>query len=303
MNLGFSRADKRATTITANRQPASAKIYSGLTAGERKAVVQTTAKSLLFSSLYWIYERRLLHQIQQAAMPGHVAIILDGNRRHARQRRLDDLREIYRCGAEKLDDVLDWCTELGIPALTLWVFSTENLKRSPVEISGILAAIEAKIASLALDPLVHQRRIRVRAIGRLDILPESVAAAIRAAEIATAKYSSMTLTVAAAYGGREEIVDAVRTLLKAHGQQSVSSPEVMESITPEAIARHLYAADLPDPDLIIRTSGEVRMSGFLLWQSVHSEFYFTDALWPSFRKIDFLRAIRAYQARIRRFGR
>src|SRR5262245_54789876 len=179
----------------------------------------------------------------------------------------------------------------------------QRLKRSQAEVSGILSAIEAKVAALAHDPFVQQRRIRIRAIGRLDILPESVVAAIRTAEAATTQNNSMALTVAVAYGGREEITDAVRALLKTEAQRGAALPEAIERITPEAIARHLYAADLPDPDLIIRTSGEIRLSGFLLWQSVHSEFYFTDVLWPAFRKVDFLRAIRAYQARNRRFGR
>jgi short-chain Z-isoprenyl diphosphate synthase len=183
------------------------------------------------------------------------------------------------------------------------VFSAENLKRSQAEVSRILSAIEAKVAALARDPFVQERRVRVRAIGRLDILPESVIAAIRAAEAATTKNNSMTLTVALAYGGREEITDAVRSLLKTEAQRGATLSDAIEHITPEEIARHLYAADLPDPDLIIRTSGEIRLSGFLLWQSVHSEFYFTDVLWPAFRKVDFLRAIRAYQARNRRFGR
>ena len=222
---------------------------------------------------------------------------------HGRRRGLGDPREIYQCGADKLNDVLNWCAELGIAAVTLWVFSTENLKRSPGEVSGILSAIEVKIAALAHDSFMHEKRIRVQAIGRLDILPESVVAAIRAAEAATAQHDSMTLTIAAAYGGREEIVDAVCKFLKAQAQQGASLPDVIKSLTSDAIGRHLYAADLPDPDLIIRTSGEIRLSGFLLWQSVHSEFYFTDVLWPAFRKIDFLRAIRAYQGRNRRFGR
>jgi short-chain Z-isoprenyl diphosphate synthase len=236
-------------------------------------------------------------------MPRHIGIVLDGNRRHARKYGVSEPCQIYQRGAEKLDDVLDWSAELYIPAVTLWVFSTENLKRSPNELSGILKAIEAKMAALAHDPFIHQRRVRVQAIGRLDLLPEPVVAAIRAAEAATAQYNSMTLTIAAGYGGREEIVDAVRSLVKMQAQQGAPLSEVIERITPEAIGRNLYAADLPDPDLIIRTSGEIRLSGFLLWQSVHSEFYFTDVLWPAFRKIDFLRAIRAYQARSRRFGR
>jgi short-chain Z-isoprenyl diphosphate synthase len=259
--------------------------------------------SLLLRFLYWIYERQLLDQLKRKPMPRHIGIILDGNRRHARKRGLSDPGEIYQRGADKLDDILDWCTELRIPALTLWVFSTENLKRSQAEVSGILSAIEAKIAALAHDPLMHQKRIRIQAIGRLDLLPEPLVDAIRAAETATAQYDSMTLTIAVGYGGREEIADAVRSFVKMQAQEGASLSDVIERITPEAIACHLYTADLPDPDLIIRTSGEIRLSGFLLWQSVHSEFYFTDVLWPAFRKIDFLRAIRAYQARNRRFGR
>jgi short-chain Z-isoprenyl diphosphate synthase len=229
--------------------------------------------------------------------------VLDGNRRHARKQGLNEPCEIYQRGAEKLDDILEWSAELRIPAVTLWVFSTENLKRSPVEVSGILRAIEVKMAALAHDPFLHRRRVRVQAIGRLDLLPEPVVEAIRMAEAATAKYDSMTLTIAVGYGGREEIVDAVRSFLKLQAGQGAALSDAIECITPETIACNLYAADLPDPDLIIRTSGEIRLSGFLLWQSVHSEFYFTDVLWPAFRKIDFLRAVRAYQARRRRFGR
>ena len=256
------------------------------------------ARSQLLRFLYWIYERRLLHQLERGSMPRHVGIILDGNRRHGRRRGLGDPREIYQNGADKLNDVLDWCVEVGITAVTLWVFSTENLKRSPGEVSGILGAIEAKMAALAHDSFMHEKRIRVQAIGRLDILPVAVVAAIRAAQ-----HDAMTLTIAAAYGGREEIVDAVCKFLKAQAKQGASLPDVIKNLTSDAIGSHLYAADLPDPDLIIRTSGEIRLSGFLLWQSVHSEFYFTDVLWPDFRKIDFLRAIRAYQERNRRFGR
>jgi len=289
-----------------SHQPAIAvPLFSGSTWSvimERNEDNENAGTSALRHFLYWIYERRLLVQIQKGSMPHHIGIILDGNRRHARQRGLSDPCEIYRRGAEKLDDILDWCADLSVPAVTLWVFSTENRKRSPAEISGILAAIEAKITALAHNPSTHRKRIRVKAIGRLDLLPESVVAAIRAAETATASYNSMTLTIAVAYGGREEIADAVRDLLRKQAAQGASLSEIIERITPESIARHLYAADLPDPDLIIRTSGEIRLSGFLLWQSVHSEFYFTDVLWPAFRKIDFLRAIRAYQDRHRRFG-
>src|SRR5262249_40949685 len=161
----------------------------------------------------------------------------------------------------------------------------------------------AKVAGLAHDPFVQRRHIRVRAIGRLDVLPESVVAAIRAAEAATTQNNSMALTIAVAYGGREEITDAVRALLKTEAQQGAALSDATAPMPPEALARHPYAATLPTPALIIRTRGELRLSVFLLWQSVHSEFYFTDVLGPALRKVDFLGATRAYQARNRRFGR
>lgn len=303
MKPDCSPAHERAATLAIDKQPASAGLDTCQTTTERKPPDKSKATSLLLRLLYWIYERRLLDQLKQRPMPRHIGIILDGNRRHARKRGLSDPCEIYQRGADKLDDIMDWCAEMRIPAVTLWVFSTENLKRSPAEVSGILSAIEAKVAALAHDPFMHQNRVRVQAIGRLDLLPESVVAAIRAAETATAQHDLMTLTIAVGYGGREEIADAVRRFIQMQARQGASLSDVVERITPEAIACHLYAADLPDPDLIIRTSGEIRLSGFLLWQSVHSEFYFTDVLWPAFRKIDFLRAIRAYQARNRRFGR
>jgi short-chain Z-isoprenyl diphosphate synthase len=198
--------------------------------------------------------------------------------------------------------VLDWCVELGIPTVTLWVFSTDNFRRPPEEVSGILASIEAKLRALASDPAIHRRRVRVRAIGCRAMLPEPVLTAIAAAECATAEYDGLELNIAVAYGGRQEIADAVRALLNGMADDDATLAEAVEGVTPEAIAKHLYTAGLPDPDLIIRTSGEVRLSGFLLWQSAHSEFYFTDVLWPAFRKIDFLRAIRSFQQRRRRFG-
>jgi len=253
--------------------------------------------------LYYLYERQLLHQVREGPLPGHVGIILDGNRRYARQHGLTDPQEIYRLGAQKLDDVLDWCEELRIPALTLWLFSTENLNRSPQEVSGVLAAIEEKLKMLAHAPQIHRQRVRVRAVGKLELLPESTVAAIRAAEKATATYDAMVLTIAVAYAGREEIADALRALLQDKAKQGKGLQDIVEEITQKEIGRYLYAADLPDPDLIIRTSGEIRLSGFLLWQSAYSEFYFSDVYWPAFRKIDFLRAVRAFQQRQRRFGR
>ncbi|MBV8119400.1 MAG: di-trans,poly-cis-decaprenylcistransferase [Alphaproteobacteria bacterium] len=252
--------------------------------------------------LYYLYARRLTRNILARPRPGHVGIILDGNRRHGRSLGIVDPRAVYDLGADKLDEVLEWCAEFAIPTVTLWVFSTENFHRSPAEVSGIMASVEAKLTALAEDPAIHRRRVRVRAIGCLAMLPPPVLDAIRAAERATDRYEAMELNIAVAYGGRQEITDAVRALLSGLAANQVTLAEAIDEVTPEAIARHLYTAGLPDPDLIIRTSGEIRLSGFLLWQSVHSEFYFTDVLWPAFRKIDFLRAIRAYQDRQRRYG-
>ena len=256
----------------------------------------------LLAPLYRFYEHRLLRQVRGAPMPLHVGLILDGNRRYARRHGLKEPQEIYATGADKLDDLLEWCVALGIPAITLWVFSTDNLGRSAEEVSGILAAIEAKMARLAADPGIHRRQVHVRAVGRLELLPASTLAMLRSAEAATEGYDGLHLTIAAAYGGRQEIADAVRALLDDALRQGRTLAEAADLVTPEAIGRFLYAPDLPDPDLIIRTSGEIRLSGFLLWQSAYSEFYFTDVFWPAFRRIDFLRAVRDFQQRRRRFG-
>jgi short-chain Z-isoprenyl diphosphate synthase len=257
---------------------------------------------LLRATVYRFYEHRLFEEALSHKVPRHVGLILDGNRRHGRRQNLTDPRDIYAAGADKLDELLDWCIELGIPAITLWVLSTDNLQREPAEVSGILGAVEHKLSRLADDPQVHSQKIRVRAVGRLELLPATTIAAIRSAEAATKEYSGTYLTIAAAYGGRQEIVDAVKALLNEQLQADKPLRDAIDQITPDAIGRFLYAPDLPDPDLIIRTSGEIRLSGFLLWQSAYSEFYFTDVFWPAFRRIDFLRAVRAWQQRTRRFG-
>jgi short-chain Z-isoprenyl diphosphate synthase len=291
-------ASSAAAAITASPLVPAGEAPQGAPTRPRRSRLPLPIRRLL----YFLYERRLLNQVSQRAVPRHVGIILDGNRRHARTRQLTDPRTIYRLGADKLDEVLDWCAELRIPAVTLWVLSTANLDRPTEEVSGILAAIEAKMKALKHDPQIHSRRIRVRAVGRIDHLPASTVAAIRGAEEATAAYAAMTLTIAVAYGGREEIVDAVRAMLQDKTRDGVGLEEIADTLTPETISRYLYTEALPDPDLIIRTSGEVRLSGFLLWQSAFSEYYFSDVFWPAFRKIDFLRAVRAYQQRQRRFG-
>jgi short-chain Z-isoprenyl diphosphate synthase len=261
------------------------------------------ATPLIGRALYYLYERHLRRQVQRWPSPRHVGVILDGNRRYARRRGLTDLRTVYRLGAQKLDEVLDWCAELRIPAVTLWVCSTDNLGRTSDQVSGILAAVEAKMQALAHDPQIQRQQVRVQAMGRLELLPATTVAAIRAAEAATERHAAITLTIAVAYGGREEIADAVRAMLTDEARRGAQLKDVIDRVTPAAISRHLYVANLPDPELIIRTSGEIRLSGFLLWQSAYSEFYFSDVYWPAFRKIDFLRALRAFQQRKRRYGR
>ena len=260
-------------------------------------------RSRMLAPIYRVYEHRLLRQVRAFPVPRHIGLILDGNRRFGRLNGLHHPDDVYMAGANKLDDLLEWCIDLEIPAITLWVFSTENRKRPAQEVSSILAAVEKKLKSLACDSQFHSRRIRVRAVGRLESLPPSTLAAVRAAEAATEGYSGMHLTIAAAYGGREEIVDAVRALLREQLAHGKDLQEAIGLVTPKTIGRFLYAPDLPDPDLIIRTSGEIRLSGFLLWQCVFSEFYFTDVYWPAFRRIDFLRALREFQRRQRRFGK
>jgi short-chain Z-isoprenyl diphosphate synthase len=279
----------------------SAAPFSGLLPGSGRRTRARRFWPYILRPLYRLYEQRLLFAIGAHPLPRHIGIILDGNRRHAKKVGITDPLEIYDIGARKLDDVLTWCRELEVPTVTLWVFSPENLRRPTAEVSGIFAAIESKLSALTRDPRIHEGRVRVRAIGKLSLIPEATKVAIRAAEEATAAYDGMVLNIAVAYGGRQEIVDAVSAFLT-DNLAEMSLPEVIARLTPDAVGRYLYTAGLPDPDLIIRTSGEIRLSGFMLWQSAHSEFYFTDVHWPAFRKTDFLRAIRTYQLRRRRFG-
>ncbi|MFQ5657960.1 MAG: polyprenyl diphosphate synthase [Candidatus Methylomirabilales bacterium] len=254
------------------------------------------------SLLYRLYERSLLREVQQGMLPRHIGLILDGNRRYARELGFLDPLEGHRQGANKLEQVLEWLEELQIRIITIYVLSTENLSRPHGELTRLLDLIEAKMRAVAVDPKIHEKGVRVRAVGQLELLRPSLREAIARAEESTQAYTNFWLNIAVGYGGRQEIADAVRQLLMDRARRGVSLERVLEDVTPEEIGKYLYTYDLPDPDLIIRTSGEVRLSGFLLWQSAYSEFYFCDAYWPAFRKIDILRAIRSYQQRRRRFG-
>ena len=247
--------------------------------------------------VYRGYEHRLARQLAPARGPRHVGVLLDGNRRWARSAGSGDVGDGYRKGADKIVELLGWCEESGVEVVTLWLLSTDNLNRPPDELAILLRVIEQTVADLAA-----RRRWKVHGVGALDLLPDQTAAVLKQADTDTALINGLAVNVAVGYGGRREIADAVRSLLTEHAARGASLEEVASFLDVEHIAEHLYTRGQPDPDLIIRTSGEQRLSGFLLWQSAHSEFYFCDAYWPAFRRVDFFRALRAYAARQRRYG-
>lgn len=259
--------------------------------------------SALAKPLYWLYERRLLAAIKrQGKLPRHIGVIMDGNRRFARSAGLD-VAAGHDYGARKAHEVLDWCLSLGVAHVTLWGFSTENRSRDQREVDHLHSLFAKQARELLEDPRLHENRVRVRVIGEIEEFPSQTQAALRAIEEATRDYDGMALNIALGYGGREEIISAIKSLLQAKAAEGVELLALSRSLTAEDISRYLYTAGTPDPDFVIRTSGEVRLSGFLLWQTAYSEFYFCDAFWPSFRKVDFLRAIRSFQQRERRFGK
>jgi len=246
--------------------------------------------------LYGAYERKLVAQLPPERLPRHVAVMLDGNRRWAREKGAA-MADGHRAGADNIIPFLEWSEEVGIEIVTLWMLSTDNLKRAPEELAPLLQIIADVVREVA-----EIRRWRVNPVGALDLLPESTRAELRAAAEATADVEGMVVNVAVSYGGRQEIADAVRALLQEAAAQGRTLQDVIDTIDTETIADHLYTRGQPDPDLVIRTSGEQRIGGFLLWQSTHSEFYFCEAYWPDFRRVDFLRALRAFADRERRFG-
>ncbi|MSP23543.1 MAG: di-trans,poly-cis-decaprenylcistransferase, partial [Dehalococcoidia bacterium] len=243
--------------------------------------------------VYRIYERELDRGVRHGPIPQHVGVILDGNRRFAKKAGLAVVTDGHRRGADKVEELVGWCDDLEIPAVTLWALSTDNFKRGPDELKAIFALIEEKVAAFSDDSSESPRRRRVRMVGRRELLPHSTQDAIARAEEATANDGPYELLVAIGYGGREEITDAVRRMIADRVRNGDSLEGIASGIEPDEISRYLYAPDIPDPDLIIRTSGELRLSGFLLWQSAYSEYYFCDVFWPEFRRIDFLRAVRS----------
>ncbi len=272
--------------------------------------------------LYDIYERRLAARIDPATVPHHVGVILDGNRRWAKSMGFGAAQG-HKRGADKIEEFLGWAEQMGVQVVTLWLLSTDNLSRDPAELSPLL-----DIIAHAVDELAETGRWSLRLVGAVDLLPEPLAERLRAAvvrsrpssaeaseqggpadeavetaEAAEAEDRRMQVNIAVGYGGRQEIADAVRELLRERAAAGASLEEVAASLSEEDITEHLYTKGQPDPDLVIRTSGEQRLSGFLLWQSVHSEYYFCEVNWPAFRRVDFLRALRDFASRERRLGR
>ena len=249
--------------------------------------------------LYSVYERKLSRELAgAAARPRHVAVMLDGNRRWARDAGFVDVNDGHRAGAARIADLLEWCEEAGVEVVTLWLLSTDNLNRPVEELEPLL-----KIITDVVDELSDaSARWRLRVVGALELLPGDMADKLSAAAARTQGRPGLELNVAIGYGGRQEIADAVRKLLLQHAESGTTIEELAEVLDVDHIAANLYTSGQPDPDLVIRTSGEQRLSGFLLWQSAHSEFWFCEAYWPEFRRVDFLRALRDYAARHRRFG-
>jgi tritrans,polycis-undecaprenyl-diphosphate synthase [geranylgeranyl-diphosphate specific] len=248
---------------------------------------------------YKLYEKWLWHQVKNNVKPEHIAIILDGNRRWASEK---DLNPWYghKEGAEKVEKLLEWCLKLNVKSITLYAFSTENFRRPQKEVEEIMRIASEKLQKIVTDERIHKNKIRVKIIGRTNLLPENLQKIIADVERATQNYDKHFLNIAFAYGGRAEIVDAARKIAEKVRKKELAPEDVNE----ELFEKHLYTSHMSkqDPDLIIRTSGEERLSGFLLWQSAYSELCFLDVYWPDFRVIDLLRAVRTFQKRKRRFG-
>jgi len=255
---------------------------------------------LHLAKAYGVYEWYLGNQLDRNNIPKHIGVIVDGNRRWARQNSVTN-KISYSIGAERVDQLLDWCIEWNIQSVTLYVLSMENLQRTSNMLNDLLEVIEERLWKLYYDERIDNNQIKVKAIGEVDDLPYKIRHIIAKLEEKTSDYSRHYLNIAIAYGGRQEMVGCIRRIAEKVFNDELKPSEINERL----IEQYLYTCHLPnpDPDLIVRTSGEERLSGFLIWQSAYSELIFLDTLWPEFRKIDFLRAIRSYQTRQRRFGR
>lgn len=261
--------------------------------GIKEAVLQ-------LSGLYRIYSRRLENEIRDGDIPNHVALILDGNRRWAKKH-LSMPRHGHRRGANAVEKLLDWCEEFDIKIITLYALSAENMSRNDEELENLYDLILARLEKLYDDPKIHKNKMRVKGIGRIELLPDSIRGILKKLDEATKDYDEHFLNIALAYGGQNELVDAIK---KIGGKIKEGSLRI-EDINKKEIESNLYTSHLPQPspDMVLRTSGEKRLSGFLMWQSAYSELVFIDIFWPEFRKIDLMRAIRTFQKRKRKLGR
>lgn len=255
-------------------------------------------QSIIAKMAYSVYEKDLEKDVRAAALPQHIAIIMDGNRRYAREFLGNDVDAGHEMGEKKIEEMMDWCLDLGIRYVTIFAFSNENFKRNDEEVNFLMELAAETFRNMADNPKIQKNHVRIRALGDMSSLPENVVDAIEYADEKTGMFTNFTVSVCMAYSGRAEIVSAVKDIAEKVRDGDMD----IEEITEASLSRHLYTADLPDPDLMLRTSGEVRVSNFLLWQLAYSELYFTDVYWPGFRYIDLLRAIRTYQQRIRRYG-
>ena len=249
--------------------------------------------------LYRIYERRLAGALDRDRLPHHIGVIVDGHRRYARAEGLLEYRESYEIGMAKLREFLGWCAQLETPAVTAWVLSTDNLTRPAEELEPYFAVLIELLAGL--PELARRLGFSLHIIGSIDLLPRPLAEAAKEAE-QRCEGGSWHFNLALGYGGRQEIVDAARALITELAASGLGAGELADYVDVASLSRHVYTAALPDPDLVIRTSGEARLSGFLLWQSAYAECVFVDPYWPAFRRVDFLRALRDYARRDRRFG-
>jgi short-chain Z-isoprenyl diphosphate synthase len=246
--------------------------------------------------VYGLYSRRVERRLDVAQGPKHIGVILDGNRRWAKAAG-STTEQGHQAGADKIAEMLGWCEETGVEVVTLWLLSTDNFDRPSEELVPLLGIIEDAVTGLA-----ETGRWRVHHVGTMDLLPQRTQTVLKEAEQTTRTLDGILVNVAVGYGGRQEIADAVRSLLHEHAGRGTTIEDLAEILDVEHISEHLYTRGQPDPDLVIRTSGEQRLSGFMLWQSAHSEYYFCEVFWPAFRKVDFLRALRDYEARHRRYG-
>ncbi|RAP51494.1 MAG: di-trans,poly-cis-decaprenylcistransferase [Methanosphaera sp. rholeuAM270] len=253
----------------------------------------------LLQPLYSVYEWYISKNLEKDKMPRHVAIIMDGNRRYSKIQGNMTAIEGHKRGVDTLENVLEWCVDLGIDIVTVYAFSTENFKRKEKEVTDLMKLFVDSFLSISTNKKIHKNEVKVKAVGRLDLFPEDVREAIKDAEKSTEKYDKRLINIAMGYDGRIEIVDAFKKIAHEVKEGKIDPEDIDENM----INDNLYTAGLEDPNLVIRTSGEERLSGFLLWQSSYSELYFTDSLWPELRKVDFLRAIRSYTQRQRRFGK